>query len=71
MSCPDKAYPFHLTLNDAEDHLIALCGILAIGDPFAATERFIKTFADDDETLQACVQHIHEMRLGMEDDYYA
>jgi len=65
--------PIKLTPNDAEDHFFALCDILSdIGNPFIATERFIKTFADDDdETLQACVQHIYEMRLGMEDDYYA
>ena len=59
-----------LTTDDVEDHLSSLCGLPDIGDPFKATERFIKTFA---EPKYAAIQytHLRIMRADMEDEYYA
>lgn len=59
-----------LTTDDVEDHLSSLCGLPDIGDPFTATKRFIKTFADR-AGHDACLSHLNTMQRDMEDEYYA
>lgn len=67
-----------LTLDDIEDFFIAACetnhdipnrladpAVPLVIDPFQATNRFIRTFADWDQ-LGACLDHLVTLHRGMQ-----
>ncbi len=55
-----------LTTDDVEDHFAELCGLPDVENPFAATERFIRTFAVNEQgNPGACLSHLYQMRRDM------